>query len=168
MRENTRCEVDEPISTPTESTHSSSSSPKVRPVEEKKMGPPWASSWASSVMPTRQCKAASSFFREQPAVIALVIFRPHAVVGTFALHGLGVFLPQERILHVIGDRGAAFRNVHGRIIAVLLAGRAGFASGIVRPEPGGEAERLLGRAEMLVVPACAAGRRRYHADRLVI
>ena len=44
MRENTRCEVDEPISTPTDSTHSSSSSPKVRPVLEKKMRPPWASS----------------------------------------------------------------------------------------------------------------------------
>src|SRR5579862_1398387 len=44
MRENTRCEVDEPISTPTDSTHSSSSSPNVRPVDEKKMRPPWASS----------------------------------------------------------------------------------------------------------------------------
>src|SRR5580658_8780281 len=44
MRENTRCEVDEPMSTPTESTHNSSSSPNVRPVEEKKMRPPWASS----------------------------------------------------------------------------------------------------------------------------
>src|ERR1700677_2738384 len=44
MREKTRCEVEEPISTPTESTHNSSSSPKVRPVLEKKMRPPWDSS----------------------------------------------------------------------------------------------------------------------------
>src|ERR1700681_294035 len=117
MRENTRCEVDEPISTPTESTHNSSSSPKVRPVLEKKMRPPWA----SSVMPIRHCKAASSFFRQQPPIIALVIFRPHAVLGAFALHGLGIFAAQERILHVIGDRGAAFGNIHRGIISVLLA-----------------------------------------------
>src|SRR5580692_10153650 len=134
MRENTRCEVDEPMSTPTESTHSSSSSPKVRPVEEKKMCPPCASSWVSSVMPIRHCKAASSFFRQQSPVIALVIFRPHAVLGAFALHGLGIFAAQKRILHVIQDGGAAFGNIHRGVIGVLLARRAGLAAGIVRAE----------------------------------
>src|SRR5229473_8608814 len=44
MRENTRCEVEEPISTPTLSTTISSSSTKERPVEEKKVRPPSASS----------------------------------------------------------------------------------------------------------------------------
>src|SRR5579864_1451054 len=205
MRENTRCEVDEPISTPTESTHNSSSSPKVRPVEEKNMRPPWASPWASSVMKSSLSSSAKaddpvtadnreqrprrlrllgappsrgmtarricrtpSFFRQQPAVVALVIFRPHAVLGAFALHGLGVFATQERILHVIGDRGAAFGNIHRGVIGVFLAGRAGLAAGIVRAEPGGEAERFLRGAEMLVVPARAARRRRHHADRLVV
>src|SRR6202040_1400711 len=156
MRENTRCEVDEPISTPTESTPSSPSSPKVRPVEEKKIRPPCASPWASSVMklsvsssakagdpviagscewrprrlrllgapPSRGMTARGicrtpSFFRQQSPVIALVIFRPHAVFGAFALHGLGVFLAQEWILHVIGDRGAAFGNIHRGVIGVL-------------------------------------------------
>src|ERR1700744_1187448 len=150
MREKTRCEVDEPISTPTESTHNSSSSPKVRPVLEKKMRPPWGT---SSLTP--------SFFRQQPAIIALVIFRTHAVLGAFAFHPLGVFLAQERIFHVIGDRGAAFRDVHRRIVGMLLARRAGLGAGIVRTEPGGEAERLLRRAEMLVIPARAARRRRH-------
>src|SRR3984957_2558693 len=205
MRENAGCGFAEPIPTPTESTPNSSSSPKVRPVEEKKMRPPCASSWASSVMKLsvsssakaddpviagscewrpprlrlfgappsrgktggRGCKI-PSFFWQQAPIIALVIFRPHAVLGALALHGLAVFLPQERILHVIGDRRAAFRNIHRRVIGVLLAGRAGLAAGIVRPEPGGEAERFFRGAEMLVIPARAARRRRHHADRLIV
>src|SRR5208282_3242907 len=113
-------------------------------------------------------RALHSFLRQQAAIIALIIFRAHAVLGALALHPFRVFLAQERILHVIGDRSAAFRNVHGRVIDVLFAGRSGLAPGIVRPEPGGEAERLFRRAEMLVVPACAAGRRGHHADRLVV
>jgi hypothetical protein len=43
MRENTRCEVDEPMSTPTLSTTISSSPSSERPVEEKKTRPPWSS-----------------------------------------------------------------------------------------------------------------------------
>src|SRR5262245_18205711 len=43
MRENTRCEVDEPMSTPTDSTTTWSSSSSERPVEEKKMRPPLSS-----------------------------------------------------------------------------------------------------------------------------
>src|SRR5258708_1889528 len=45
MRENTRCEVDEPISTPTLSTTISSSSTRERPVLEKKIRPPALSSF---------------------------------------------------------------------------------------------------------------------------
>src|SRR5262249_46161401 len=44
MRENTRCEVEEPMSTPTLRTTISSSSTSERPVEEKKMRPPSSSS----------------------------------------------------------------------------------------------------------------------------
>src|SRR5580692_11545676 len=110
----------------------------------------------------------SSFLRQQAPVIALVIFRPHAVLGAFALHSLGIFLAQERILHVVGDRGAAFGNIHRGVVGVLLAGGAGLAAGIVRAEPGGEAERFLRGAEVLVIPARAAGRRRHHANRLVV
>src|SRR5215469_320592 len=44
MRENTRCEVDEPISTPTERMTISSSPSSVRPLLEKKIRPPSASS----------------------------------------------------------------------------------------------------------------------------
>src|SRR5947208_15398403 len=44
MRENTRCEVEEPISTPTLRTTISSSSTSERPVLEKKIRPPTSSS----------------------------------------------------------------------------------------------------------------------------
>src|SRR5262245_18223323 len=43
MRENTRCDVDEPMSTPTLSRRTSSSVSRVRPVDEKKIRPPWSS-----------------------------------------------------------------------------------------------------------------------------
>src|SRR5262245_1302460 len=43
MRENTRCEVEEPISTPTERMQISSSPSSVRPLLEKKIRPPSAS-----------------------------------------------------------------------------------------------------------------------------
>src|SRR5579872_4864268 len=169
MRENTRCEVDEPMSTPTERTHSSSSSPNVLPVEEKKMRPPWASSSVIYLLPHTSFRGAAqrrarnpyplcrgygfraprfarprndkrSFLRQQPAIIALVIFRAHAVLGAFALHALGVFFPQERILHVVGDRGAAFGNIHRGVVCVLFARRAGLAARIVRTKPRGEPE----------------------------
>src|SRR6266705_6639258 len=56
MRENTRCEVEEPISTPTLSTTTSSSSMSERPVLEKKIRPPCASS--SAIMPGAPCSRA--------------------------------------------------------------------------------------------------------------
>src|SRR5204863_55264 len=40
--------------------------------------------------------------------------------------------------------------------------------GVVRAEPGGEAERVFRYAEVLVVPARAAGRGAHHPDRLVV
>ena len=79
-----------------------------------------------------------------------------------------VFGTNIGILHPIGNGGAALVHVDGRVIGMLLARRAGIAAGIVRAEPGGQAEIVLRDAEMLVVPAIAAGRRRDHADRLVI
>src|SRR3954447_13329685 len=51
MRENTRCDVDEPISTPTLSTTISSSSTSERPVLEKNTRPPTASSVISINVP---------------------------------------------------------------------------------------------------------------------
>src|SRR5262245_43163452 len=53
MRENTRCDVEEPMSTPTLSTQIWSSSPSVRPVLEKKIRPPSASSAILLLLPHR-------------------------------------------------------------------------------------------------------------------
>src|SRR3984893_328813 len=97
------------------------------------------------------------------------------VKGAFhpARHALGlepglVLLADEGILTRVRDRGPAFGNVHGGVVGVLLAGRAGLAPGIVRAEPGGQPQRILRGAKMLVIPARAARRRRHHPDRLVI
>src|SRR5215203_3762998 len=49
MRENTRCDVDDPMSTPTLRTTISSSSTSERPVLEKKTRPPTASSFIQVV-----------------------------------------------------------------------------------------------------------------------
>src|SRR5262247_595599 len=54
MRENTRCEVEEPMSTPTVSRQISSSSASERPALEKKMRPPRASSVIRPLAPSRQ------------------------------------------------------------------------------------------------------------------
>src|SRR6185437_15508007 len=51
---------------------------------------------------------------------------------------------------------------------VLFAGRAGLASRVMRAEPGGQPQRFFRGAEVLVVPACAAWRRRDEANRLVV
>src|SRR5262249_3690741 len=165
MRENTRCEVEEPISTPTLRTAISSSSTSERPVEEKKMRPPSAS---FSVMTRERFVPPSRAheFRHHGALLVEVGLHP-------ARHALGlelglVFGADEGVLHPVRDRGAALRYVHRGVVGVLLARRPGLAAGIVRPEPGGQSQRLLGGAEMLVVPARSAGRRRHHADRLVV
>src|SRR5208282_5060860 len=92
----------------------------------------------------------------------------HAVVDAGTFERRGVFLADERILHPIGYRGPALVDVHRGVIDMRLAGRTWLAPRRIGAEPGGQAERLLGDAEMLVVPARAARRCRNHADRLVI
>src|SRR5215813_4852887 len=158
MRENTRCEVDEPMSTPTVRRQISSSSASVRPVLEKKMRPPSASAVMNE----------PSLLRQLAFVVLVVEFRLHPVFGAVAPQGLVVFLADVRIFHPVRNRRAAFGDVHSGVVDMSLARRTGLAPGIVRPEPGGEPQRLLGRAEMLMEPAGAAGRRRHHADRLVV
>src|SRR5262245_13434760 len=183
MRENTRCEVDEPISTPTLRTTISSSSTSERPVLEKKMRPPSAS---PSVMthccpgrvqddhpagtrePTRTSVSVSRAHEFRYDGALLVEFGLHPARHAFRLE-LGLVLgADEGVFHPIGDCGAAFGDIHGGGVGVLLAGWSGLAARIVRSEPGSQPQRLLRRAEMLVVPARAARRRRHHADGLVV
>src|SRR5262245_31459972 len=183
MRENTRCEVDEPISTPTLRMTISSSSTSERPVLEKKMRPPSASPFvmtrwcpgrvldgypAGTREPERTSVPASRAheFRHDGAL--LVELGLHPARHAFRLKLALVLGADEGVFHPIGDRGAAFGDVHGGVIGVLLARWSGLATGIVRSEPGGQPQRLLRRAEMLVVPARAARRRRHHADGLVV
>src|SRR5690242_14092054 len=109
-----------------------------------------------------------SFLRQFALVVLVVELRVHAVLAAVALEGLGVFLGDEGVLHPVGNRAAALRNIHAGVVGVDLAGRAGLAAGRVGPEPGGETQRVLGGAEMLVKPARPARRRRHHADRLIV
>src|SRR5260221_5458488 len=221
MRENTRCEVDEPISTPTLRIQISSSPSRLRPLLEKKIRPPCSSvsiftrqplsadlvGWAlrphahphpttvpqcprwltspfyrvgkiaddirtihrpyQAILPTLRRVAPSNSLR-QLALEGLVVELPlHAVDDALAREGLHVLLGDERVFHPVGDGCAAFGDVHGRIVGMDLAGRTGLAARIVGAEPGGEPQGIAGRAEMLVVPARAAGRRPDKTDRLV-
>src|SRR5438552_12550679 len=163
MRENTRCEVEEPISTPTLSTTTSSSSTSERPVLEKKIRPPCASS--SAIMPGAPCSRARELGYDGAF---LVEFGVHSARHPFRLELCLVLGADEGIFHPVWDRAAPFGDIHRGVVGVLLAGRAGLATRIMRPEPGGQAQRLLRRPEVLVVPARAAGRSRHHANRLVV
>src|SRR5579872_1144206 len=87
MRENTRCEVDEPISTPTESTHSSSSSPNVRPVEEKKIRPPWDSSFMSQSLQTKSLSSLRGLTRQSMERPRCMDARVNGVPATLASRG---------------------------------------------------------------------------------
>src|SRR6478672_8553109 len=152
MRENTRWEVEDPISTPTLRMTISSPSTSERPVLEKKIRPP---STSSSLMVRRAISRAGEF-RHDGALLIEFALHP-------ARHALGlqlgfVFRADEGVFHPVRDGAAAFRNVHRGVIGVFLAGRAGLAAGIVRAEPRGQPQRILRRAEMLVKPARAAGR----------
>src|SRR5262245_28319257 len=111
---------------------------------------------------------AASFLRQFALVVLIVVLGLHAVLDALAAQPLVVFRLDEGVLHPIRDRAAAFRDVHRGVVDLGLAGRAGLATGIVRAEPGGQPQRLLRGAEMLVEPARAARRRRHHADRLVV
>src|SRR5262249_325490 len=195
MREKTRCEVDDPMSTQTLRTQIWSSSASVRPVEEKKIRSPSSprsmmgiacpfSSWPGSSRPSTSYFIATprdvdarhkaghdagvSLLRQFALVVLVVELGVHPVRRAVALERLGVFPGDEGVLHPIRDRRAAFGDVHAGVVDVLLARRAGFAARIVRAEPGGEPQGFLGGAEVLVEPARAARRRRHHADRLVI
>src|SRR5262249_134693 len=83
----------------------------------------------------------------------LVEVGSHPVYRAFRLELGGKLIAQIRILHVVGDRGPALWNIHGGVVGVLLTGWSGLAAGIVRPEPGGQPEALLGGIEVLVEPA---------------
>src|SRR5580704_12596923 len=141
MRENTSCDVDEPMSTPTLSRQISSSSMRVRPVFEKKMRPP-----ASLVMR----RTLSGHARRTDPDARLVPRGVHPALDAGARQGRRVLGTDERVLHPVRDRGAALVDVHAGVVDVRLAGRAGLASGRVGTEPGGQPERLLGDAEVLM------------------
>src|SRR5262245_1957846 len=174
MREKTRCEVDEPISTPTLSTTISSSSTSERPVLVKKMRPPSSSpairktDRPSRMRPQAACVPASCARELGHGGALLVKAGLHSARHPFRLERRLVFGADEGILHPVGDGRAALGNIHPGVIDVLLAGRARLAPRIVRPEPRGQTQRLFRRAEVLVIPARPAGGRRYHPDRLVV
>src|SRR5437016_11815297 len=67
-----------------------------------------------------------------------------------------VFGADIGVFHVVGDGAAAFGDIHGGVVGVLLAGGTWLAAGIVRSEPGSQPQWVLRGAEMLVIPACAA------------
>src|SRR5262249_35386917 len=176
MRENTRCEVEEPISTPTLSTTISSSSTSERPVLVKKMRPPSPSSAVmATVHPSRMCPVApcatglASCAREFGHGGALLVKAGlHSARHAFRLERRLVLGADERIFHPVGDGGAALGNIHPGIIDVLLAGRAGLAARIVRSEPRRQTQRLFRRAKVLVIPPRPAGGRRHHSHRFVV
>src|SRR3954468_7816477 len=139
------------MSTPTLVSRISSSTSRLRPTLEKKTRPP------SSLTSLRGNRLRLGV----PA-------RVHAAGHALLRERLLVLLAQERVLHPVRNRGAALGDVHAGVVDRLLAGRAGVAPRVVRAEPRGEAERVLGRGEVLVVPARASGRGAHHADRLVV
>src|SRR6266436_1774035 len=110
----------------------------------------------------------SNPLRQLALEVLVVELRRHAVDHALARKGLHVLPRDERVFHPIGDRCAALGDVHGGIVGMDLAGRTGLAARIVGAEPGSEPQGITGRAEMLVVPARAAGRRRDKTDRLVV
>src|ERR1700722_13292985 len=131
--------------------------------------PSTSSCVAKTWMPAFAGMTYSLLLLRQFALVVLVVeLRVHAVLRAVALERLDIFLGDVGVLHPIRDGRAAFVDVHGGVVDVLLAGRAGLAAGIVRAEPGGEPQRFLRGAEMLVEPARAAGRCRHHADRLIV
>src|SRR5262245_43163016 len=154
MRENTRCEVEEPISTPTLSTTISSSSTSERPVLVKKMRPPSSSSAImATVRPSRRvaaCAPASCARELGHGGAFLVKAGLHSARHAFRLKRRLVFGADEGIFHPVGDGGAALGNIHPGVIDVLLAGRALLETRIVRVEPRVKAQRLFASAEVMV------------------
>src|SRR6516164_2701072 len=95
MRENTRCEVEEPISTPTLRTTISSSSTRERPVLEKKIRPPCASSITSG---------ADKFWDRGALHVKGAL---HAARHAFRLELGFVLRTDEGILHPVWNGGTA-------------------------------------------------------------
>src|SRR5262249_35977229 len=109
--------------------------------------------------PVHRFRFSSNSLRQLASVSLIVELRLHAIDRTFAREDLAIFLSDKWILHPIRDRGAAFRDVHGGVIGMDLAGRARFTARIVRTEPRGKPQRFARCAEVLMVPSCAAGSR---------
>src|SRR5258706_16009727 len=131
----------------------------------RKSGPPQRQMSAISCFtPSMICR--SYAFGQLALEVLVEEFRHHAALNAvLGDHRLPILL-YLRIFHPIRDRGAAFGNVHCRIVDVLFTRRAWLAPRIVRAEPREQAQRLLRNAKVLVIPARAAGRGRDHADRL--
>src|SRR5215467_14969211 len=122
-----------------------------------------------STHPVQPIRARTSDVLRQFALEVLVVeLGLHAVDHALAREGLPILLGNERVLHPVGDRGAAFRDVHSGIVSMDLTRRPGLATRIVRAEPGGEPQGIARSAEMLVVPARAARRGRHHTHRLIV
>src|SRR5262245_28511086 len=114
MRENTRCEVDEPMSTPTLSTTISSSSTSERPVLEKKMRPPICSSVVIQLHPlcvladhdTARCEIHDQPMRVQQYGSQ----QPHRFVGSGGSSELGGCDPDAHVLCPAEPHDAAARK----------------------------------------------------------
>ena len=179
MRENTRCEVDEPISTPTLRTTISSSSTSDAPGagEENAAARRVVGhfSMPAIVVARRPAPVSRTLIRVnstddritafavmtpgtrrnlRPRTSArrplLVEFGSIRLCTPSALSFASYSRADERVLHPVRDGGAALGDVHRGVVGVLLAGRARLAAGIVRAEPGGQPQRVLRGAEMLV------------------
>src|SRR5437868_6406168 len=109
MRENTRCEVDEPMSTPTLSTTISSSSTSERPVEVKKMRPPWDSSSITVAILSR----AGELGHHRALLVERTL---HPAGHTLRLQPGLVLAADEGVLHPVGDGGAALGDVHAGVV----------------------------------------------------
>src|SRR2546430_5660008 len=140
------------MSTPTLVRRISSSISRLRLTLVKKTRPPSSLMGRAGLLPCR---------RNVPALFE--------AVGDAALRErFPVFLADERVLHPVRNGGSAVGNVDRGVVGVFCPRRAGIAAGVVRAEPGGEAERVFRYAEVLVVPARAAGSGAHHPDRLVV
>src|SRR5688572_27726116 len=150
------------MSTPALRMTISSSSTSERPVLEKKTRPPGSSLLIAPI----RWESGAREFRNDGAL--LVETRLHPAGYAFRLE-LGLILRvDEGVFHPVRNGGAALGNIHAGVVDVLFAGRAWLATRIVRSEPCRQPQRLLRGAEMLVIPARAAGSSRYHADRLIV
>src|SRR5581483_6463971 len=177
-REKTRCEVEEPMSTPTLVSWRFSSSCMWRWALENeprggvaiKLPSVWGC-LASRVQGLALSQTLNSRrqTRDDFCLVGVgVKLGFHARLGADFFERLLELFAQEGIFLVVGDRRAAVFHVDGAIVDGPFAGTAAVAARRVGAEPGGETKRLLARAEVRVKPVAAHGRRAHHADRLVV